>query len=634
MVKKKKEIFRTLKTTLHTVVKKPEHTIKINNIVITINNLRCHTLQFSKLYLLHLFIEKIEFPVINREYFQCIIRTLTYSVNKRREFTSSKVMYESINSFFILHYKELIHEQNINITGLQSVVRYMITDIITDYENNIKMRFYNHLKNYINSIYNKDLYINMIRKLEKNKDIRKKLINIKTKHINKTIKCLYEFSIHSWLNIEYTNILPIKTFKKDSVFYDIQCNPQDYIKNMIFMNTFCEYNGTKTLNVFPLKRSIIPGHIRIDTKTIIENFTVENKKLYRSTGSIELFKDVIWNEIFKTDKQIFNGKKYKFHGSIQTDGFSISILQSSIQDNCVKENESKELYIDELSKLVIKTNNLLKKKSVCIDPNKDDLIYCGSGSKENDDFITFRYTNNQRSKETRKRKHRKILLHEKELLPIVAEKELELSVFNSKTNNIELFKAYIKIKNENNISLKVFYERVLWRKLRLSTYTRTQKSEMTMINRFKEKFGNPEEAFIGFGDWSQKEQMKYKEPTKGKSFRSLFRKAGYQVFLIDEFRTSKKCCNCKNENKNDGICETFLKIKSPRPWKRDTDIICNGLVKCKTCYTMFNRDVNSVVNMLEITKAALNKNPRPKYLMRDLSLLVKASNKLEADGDK
>jgi hypothetical protein len=32
--------------------------------------------------------------------------------------------------------------------------------------------------------------------------------------------------------------------------------------------------------------------------------------------------------------------------------------------------------------------------------------------------------------------------------------------------------------------------------------------------------------------------MKYKKPTKGKVMRTLFRKAGFQTYLIDEFRTS------------------------------------------------------------------------------------------------
>jgi hypothetical protein len=59
-----------------------------------------------------------------------------------------------------------------------------------------------------------------------------------------------------------------------------------------------------------------------------------------------------------------------------------------------------------------------------------------------------------------------------------------------------------------------------------------------MVKRFKEKFGSGEESVILIGDFEQRKQMKYKEPTKGKTIRTLFKKNGYKVYLVDEFRTS------------------------------------------------------------------------------------------------
>jgi transposase len=188
-----------------------------------------------------------------------------------------------------------------------------------------------------------------------------------------------------------------------------------------------------------------------------------------------------------------------------------------------------------------------------------------------------------------------------------------LSIHNSKTNDFNKVKEYIKKKNEVNYYTKDFYERLLWRKLKLSVYKKTQRSEMKMVNRFKEKLGTPEDSFIAFGDWSQKAQMKYKEPSKGKSFRNLFRKAGYKVYLVDEYKTSKQCSNCED---TEGICEKFLTKKSPRPWKKETNIICHGVVKCKTCSTIFNRDVNSSINISKIAKTQLKSGSRPEYLRR------------------
>jgi hypothetical protein len=39
----------------------------------------------------------------------------------------------------------------------------------------------------------------------------------------------------------------------------------------------------------------------------------------------------------------------------------------------------------------------------------------------------------------------------------------------------------------------------------------------------------------GFGDYEQKQQIKYKKATKGKGMITLFRKTGFQTYLVDEF---------------------------------------------------------------------------------------------------
>ena len=41
-----------------------------------------------------------------------------------------------------------------------------------------------------------------------------------------------------------------------------------------------------------------------------------------------------------------------------------------------------------------------------------------------------------------------------------------------------------------------------------------------MVNNFKRIFGNEEEVIVCFGDYEQKKDMKFKEPTKGKGMRT------------------------------------------------------------------------------------------------------------------
>ncbi|KAH9259041.1 hypothetical protein BASA81_002661 [Batrachochytrium salamandrivorans] len=70
---------------------------------------------------------------------------------------------------------------------------------------------------------------------------------------------------------------------------------------------------------------------------------------------------------------------------------------------------------------------------------------------------------------------------------------------------------------------------------------------------------------LGWGDWGRGSQMKFLEPTKGVGMRKLFSRAGYEVVLVDEFRTSCTCFGCEG-----GACEKFRSVMNPRSWMRET----------------------------------------------------------------
>ena len=108
---------------------------------------------------------------------------------------------------------------------------------------------------------------------------------------------------------------------------------------------------------------------------------------------------------------------------------------------------------------------------------------------------------------------------------------------------------------------------------------RRQITEARMLKRFEQLFSPPDKVVICIGDWEQRQHRKFSVPVKGKGFRTLFRKAGYNVFLVDEFRTSRRCSAYSSE---DGVCSTFREVENPKPY-REGRIKSHGLVKCKTC---------------------------------------------------
>jgi hypothetical protein len=124
---------------------------------------------------------------------------------------------------------------------------------------------------------------------------------------------------------------------------------------------------------------------------------------------------------------------------------------------------------------------------------------------------------------------------------------------------------------------------------------------------------------VAIGDWEQMQHRKFKEPTKGKGFRTLLRKASYDVYLVDEFRTSCRCSHCEEH----GECKTFLECENPRPYHTGR-ILRHGLVRCKTCQRLWNRDTNASSNrdtnassnIWRVADSAINGLPRPEHLRR------------------
>ena len=131
-----------------------------------------------------------------------------------------------------------------------------------------------------------------------------------------------------------------------------------------------------------------------------------------------------------------------------------------------------------------------------------------------------------------------------------------------------------------------------------------------MINNFRNAFGSPSEVVVCIGDWSLKNQRRHHAPCKGIGFRKVFRKNHFKVYLVDEYKTSSKCNNCKSANSNEGICLPFREVENPVRSLRETipKTLCLGLLKCQTCGRLWNRDVNAASNIWRIAKNAVLAN--------------------------
>lgn len=125
-------------------------------------------------------------------------------------------------------------------------------------------------------------------------------------------------------------------------------------------------------------------------------------------------------------------------------------------------------------------------------------------------------------------------------------------------------------------------------------------------------------GIIGRLDFDKGDNMKGKEPVICKKFRKIFKNAGYETYLVNEFRTSKLCNCCHKE------IEPFLEKKSnkPKDIKNNKKIICHGLLRHTDvkpqCEIIHNRDKNAVQNMLFIVETIKKTGKRPLAFSRSL----------------
>ncbi|CEG77330.1 hypothetical protein RMATCC62417_12104 [Rhizopus microsporus] len=155
-----------------------------------------------------------------------------------------------------------------------------------------------------------------------------------------------------------------------------------------------------------------------------------------------------------------------------------------------------------------------------------------------------------------------------------------------------------------------------FRKMKFSSRLYYDQDDLMLVKKLKQKFGS--DAVLVLGNWSAS-NTKYQEPTRNKGLIQMLKKDGFEVFLIDEFRTSSSCPLCE------GRLENFKIVRNPRPYKRKTrpTVLCHGLQRCTNsgCLEqlkprLWNRDLAAVLNFKKILTSLRKKGSRPELFTR------------------
>jgi len=642
------DYMKTNKDNIKNIVRNDDTLKKLNEIVINTHKIVIHAYNFIKLYCLYLYEHDKTIPLIDKEFIMDVFKAITKrkcNSGGYREDNMPQQQKELI-TFYKDHYKNVVvKDEELYYDKMSYILAYEAIDIEKNINVNIQEHFIRHFNKFVNVSFdlkqkNDEITKSKITKEEKKKarqELNKEFRDVKNDILSFSNELKSNNKYHKWIKEQRKIIFGNKTsVDKDSIYYDLKSKTQEYIKPLIYIGKELEkvYNKIdeeikkenykieqiRLFNVLPLRTNIISKNVCIDSCSLIQNFIGKNSGEYFKNYKKDNNEYDLWNKFFDLKKKAFKKNKntYKFNYMIKTDAVSVSILFIRLkEDGEQMTRPNKQCRCEDDTEYIEKiqfTEEMKKKKIIAIDPNFSDLIYCGAKNKDGE-LETFRYTQNQRRLETGKKKYMKIIDSENKKVKIddktIKEIESELSKYNSKSNSYEKFKEYLQVKNKINLQLFEHYNKEYFRKFKLNRFINTQKSESKMINNFKNKFGDKNDVIIIMGDYDKKEHMKSLEPCICKKFRRLFRNAGYQTFLVNEFRTSK-LCNCCHEE-----IDPFLERLShkPKDIKKGKLILVHGLLchigNKQSCELIHNRDKNAVQNILYIVDEIKKTGKRP-----------------------
>jgi hypothetical protein len=178
------------------------------------------------------------------------------------------------------------------------------------------------------------------------------------------------------------------------------------------------------------------------------------------------------------------------------------------------------------------------------------------------------------------------------------------------------YESFLLARSAATPTLDEFYGREIFRKLRFRCFLRKKQHEDRLVNDLCAKFGN---AVLVFGD-ATIGNKKFHSPTPCVGIRDLLQRKGFDILVLDEYRTSSRCPLCKSEVK------PFKRRRTPRTWQNNSPLrLVHGLLKCESdeCRTilngkerLWNRDLLATLNFRAIVNGLRSGQGRPGYLVR------------------
>ncbi|KAJ1666524.1 hypothetical protein IW140_004629 [Coemansia sp. RSA 1813] len=670
---------RVIKCPLKSLVNDRNDIAKVNDYVVVANTASAHMYGLTRWIFVHELATHKQFDpsvYLEKRFFGEVFLHLT----KRKARANVKAEIQEYRRVIRKHlnaYKEAAGITEFDIANPNQTAQFEAARIYTAYVNNIQTKFGQYLRRAVNV-------------LLKTRERKRGLEEVMKGRTADEIKEAYEDQI--WKPgrelkeaIKHRNtVLPVITvgdknigdmlepvltaydndykFEEEGIYYDIKAQPKKHFKAFCCLVVLLEMNNYRSFQCFPLRKSFVPMHIEIDTKILCRSIMSWS---YNAKSPIESY----WYRFLNKKSRVLRTRNgFRFYGTIQTDGVSVSVIKKTATAKEKSSRKAKKMdaeanaaidtsrsgltapaesaatgslpedqpkkrkprkrekpgekkpgeftYIHELSPELLAN----MKTPIFMDPGRQDIVFGMTDESTSEEKALFRYTRSQKAKETRTTRYRKLREKVKNEHPDSNEikaAEARLAAFSCTSILPDKYEQYIRTRVTVWPVLSRFYTNTMTasksgsspqpihRKLRQSTHIKQQQADEKLAKSIRVTCDD-EKPTVVLGNWSAP-MVRYHEPIRGVGLRRMLRKKGCQVYLIDEFRTSKTCPNCLT-----GTLKKFLKVPNPRPYQRKKrkEVLCHGLLKCTNELCMGPVEVDSVLT------------PRSRMYNRDLAAVL------------
>ncbi|CAO3658030.1 unnamed protein product [Rhizopus microsporus] len=559
---------------------------------------------------------------INKDFFK---EVRLYMVNYARDRPRAQhiIQYRRLINRHLNDYLAITNYQRPDFVYAQQSAIIKGTKIYTAYTNNVHLTFGQHLRRAVNALFNTRQRIVDLRRVLSAQGMDDDEIKHRIRQDTILPAQTFKQAISQQpINMEQLSQAPIYmealealqsvfdaynegyNVGEQRLYYDAKRNPANHFKAFYQLSRLFEHLGLSVFNCFPLRCSWFPHYVTIDSDVFDINH-YNNSSILNTTDSNILCQNILeirWPNA--VDKLNYRGRvvdldskalkpqeggQLRFRETIQTDGVGVTVLKKRLDKQTMYTARFTVEYEDTsyITNLTRRNHQEISGRCVAVDPGRRDMLY----------FVHEDSTPEQPDLD-------------------VVQAEQALSQQPSSTVSIEDFDHFLQARSEQSAVFSRFYGHTitnhdngypLFRKIRLSAYFNKQRAEQKLIQDLRAKFG--EDAVFVMGNWSGL-HARYHEPIRGLGFRRLLEKHVFQIFLIDEYKTSRRCPRCHNE-----ILHTFRRVPNPQPYRRERypTVACHGLLSCTNpyCrpvmtapdrYRLWNRDASACLNYIHILR--------------------------------